>query len=267
MRCAGSSLIFSRRSLHEALQGVRRLGFSAVEVGTLEGWAHISPVQAHVDREAVRAELETELAASGLSAIAFNAGLRGSLEDQGAQLDALAAIAHAVGARTITIAGARGPGITAEESERLRQLVAIAAEHGVHLAVETHMGTLTEDPLVAALICRDIPGLALTLDPSHYWAGPAQGKGWEVVLPYVSHVHLRDAGFGGGKAIQVAPGKGVVDFAAVVAGLAAARVRPGFSVEYIDTLPVVGGGTVEEAARAMAALSETLLSPRDGCAL
>ncbi len=264
MRCAGSSLIYSRRPLHEALQGVRRLGFSMVEVGTLEGWAHISPVQARVDREAVLAELQTALSASGLSAIAFNAGLRGSPDDQGAQLNALAAIAHAVSARTITISVARGPSMSVEESERLRRFVAIAEEHGVHLAIETHMGTLAEDPTVAAAICRQIPGLGLTLDPSHYWAGPAQGKGWEVVLPYVQQVHLRDAGLGGGNAIQVAPGKGVVDFAAVVSGLAAVGVRPGFSVEYIDTLPVVGGGTVEEAARGMALLGERLLSPRDG---
>lgn len=258
MECAGSSLIFSKLPLREALQGVARLGFSTVEVGTLQGWAHVSPVQAAADRETVLRDLQEALSAAGLSAIAFNAGIRGDESEQRAQVDALAAIAKAVGARTITIPTAKGPGIPQGEPERLRPLVGIAQGYGVHLSVETHMGTLAEDPETAAALCREVPGLGLTLDPSHYWAGPAQGKGWEVVLPYVRQVHLRDAGFGGGAEIQVAPGKGSVDFARVVDALRKAGQRPGFSVEYIDTIAVKGGGSVEEAAAAIKTLVKDL---------
>lgn len=258
MECSGSSLIFSKLSLRDALQGVARLGFSTVEVGTLQGWAHISPVRAAADGPSVLRELQEALSAAGLSAVAFNAGIRGNAHEQTAQMDALAALAKAVGARTITIPTAKGPGIPQGEPERLRLLLDVVQGYGVQLAVETHTGTLAEDPETAVALCRLVPGLGLTLDPSHYWAGPAQGKGWGVVLPYVRQVHLRDAGFGGSAEIQVAPGKGSVDFAAVVAGLRTAGQTPGYSVEYIDTIAVKGGGSVAEAAAAMKALVQDL---------
>ena len=43
------------------------------------------------------------------------------------------------------------------------------------MTIETHIGQVTEDPAVAAEIARRVPGLGLTLDPSHYYAGPLQG--------------------------------------------------------------------------------------------
>lgn len=254
MDCAGSTLIFSRLPLAEALLGLSRIGFSTVEVGAVEGWAHLSPVRAARDQDAVLTELREGLAGAWISAIAINAGLRGTETEQREQALALCRIARAVGAGTLTIPAAAGPGIPPGEADRLRSLVGIAQGYGVKLAVECHMGTLAEDPATAADLCHAVPGLGLTLDPSHFWAGRAQGKGWEVVLPYVRHVHLRDAGFGGWQEIQVAPGKGAVDFVGVRDALRSAGQHPTFAVEYIDTIPVGNGGSAEEAALAMRSL-------------
>lgn len=114
---------------------------------------------------------------------------------------------------------------------------------------------MTERPDAAALLCGEVPALRLTLDPSHYWAGPDQGRGWWACIPFVAHVHLRDAGLGGWPQIQVWPGRGAVDFGAVHEALREAGYEGARSVEYIDTLPVgaaEGGGGAAEAAAEMA---------------
>src|SRR5262249_9976546 len=54
-------------------------------------------------------------------------------------------------------------------------------------------------PAVAVELCEKVPGLGLTLDPSHFINGPHQGAGFDEVLPFVRHVHLRDTGKATGK--------------------------------------------------------------------
>ena len=60
-----------------------------------------------------------------------------------------------------------------------------------------------------AVLCERVPGLGLTLDPSHYIAGPHQGKNYDQVFPYVRHVQLRDTGRGPNQ-FQVRVGQGEV---------------------------------------------------------
>jgi sugar phosphate isomerase/epimerase len=81
------------------------------------------------------------------------------------------------------------------------------------------MGTLTEDPGTAVELCERVPGLGLTLDPSHYIAGPHQGKSFDQVYPYVRHVHLRDTGHGANQ-FQVRVGQGEVEYGRIVSQLA-----------------------------------------------
>src|SRR5690606_29232024 len=88
----------------------------------------------------------------------------------------------------------------------------------VQLTVETHVGQLTEDPAAAVTIAQKVSGVGLTLDPSHYYAGPAQGRGLEAVLPHVRHVHLRDAGRSWSE-IQMPVGEGILPFDDVLAAL------------------------------------------------
>jgi sugar phosphate isomerase/epimerase len=68
-------------------------------------------------------------------------------------------------------AAAKGSDLPAEVA-RLTDWVKVARSEGVILTVETHSDTLTADPAGAVELCRRVPGLGLTLDPSHYVAGP-----------------------------------------------------------------------------------------------
>ena len=257
MRVAGSALTFSREPLGEALAALRRLGFECVELAALHGWAHIDPSRLADDPEAETAAVRLALARAGVRAVGINAGLGAAAAAQRQRrAHALFRLAAACGIPVVTLpAGPAADGAAAAAGD-LRPLVHAAAQYGVTLAVETHIGAVTQDPAAAAALCRAVPGLRLTLDPSHYWAGPAQGLGWEAAVPYVAHVHLRDAGLGGWPEIQSWPGRGAVDFPAVDGALRAAGYAGARAVEYIDTLPVSGGGTAAEAAVEMARRAE-----------
>ena len=81
-----------------------------------------------------------------------------------------------------------------EEVKRLKSIGTDAFRKGLVLALLTHSQTLTADPQVAALLCRSVPGLGITLDPSHYLQGPNPNVDFDCVFPYVQNVHLRDTG-------------------------------------------------------------------------
>ena len=57
------------------------------------------------------------------------------------------------------------------EVKRLTQLCRLAEAEGVILSVETHASKMTADPARALDLCHRVPGLGLTLDPSHYVVG------------------------------------------------------------------------------------------------
>ena len=255
-RLAASSLTFSHLPLEPALEALRGLGCTAVELAVHEGWAHVNPSALAGDPQLVESTAEA-VRRAGLRAVALNAGLRtADAETARRQAAALADLAHRLGARILTLPAGRDLGAA---TGWLAPLLATVQARGVTLAVETHIGALTESPEAAVALCRALPGLRLTLDPSHYWAGPAQGRGWEAVLPLVVHLHLRDAGRGGWPEIQMAPGTGEVDFAAVLADLRRSGYEGALAVEYIDRLPVAGGTTAADATVAMLERARTWL--------
>jgi sugar phosphate isomerase/epimerase len=78
-----------------------------------------------------------------------------------------------------------------------------------------------------------VPGLGLTLDPSHYISGPHQGKNYDQVLPFVRHVHLRDTGRAPGQ-FQVRVGQGEVEYGRIIAQLARYDYERVLSVQIYD---------------------------------
>jgi sugar phosphate isomerase/epimerase len=86
---------------------------------------------------------------------------------------------------------------------------------GLVLTVATRNGTLTEQPAIALELCRRVPGLGLTLDPSHYVNGPYQDDCYDDLFPYIKHVHLRDTGRGPGK-FQVRIGQGEIEYGRII---------------------------------------------------
>jgi len=114
------------------------------------------------------------------------------------------------------------------EIERLQQLVEIASLEGCLVALKTQIGCMTEDPDTAVVLCDNVQGLGLALDPSHYVTGPRQGRDYAKVMSYVYHLHLRDSTKSN---LHVRVGQGEVDYSRLISQLAAANYSRALSVQ------------------------------------
>ncbi len=217
MFVACSTQCFGRSSLEDALRVVAELEFNKFDVAIHEHGRQLRPseVAADVGHAAARLRL-----GPGLTPAAFSVEIDApSPAEHDRQFHAVCRLARvsAVPLLTLTPAGA-DTGLDAEV-RRLTHLARLAEAEGVMLTVATLTGTLTESPEAAVELCQRVSGLGLTLDPSHYIAGPNQGKNYDQVYPYVRHVHLRDTGRGPNQ-FQVRVGQGEVEYGRIVAQLA-----------------------------------------------
>jgi sugar phosphate isomerase/epimerase len=100
-----------------------------------------------------------------------------------------------------------------EEIDRLRTLVDIGLQHGVVVGIATEAGRITDTPETVGSLCKNVKGLGVTLDVSHYIYNLPKPKSYESILPYVCHVWLRDTTQ---KTFQTRIGQGIVDFGRLV---------------------------------------------------
>ncbi len=228
MIVACSTLCFGKYPFERALQTIAELGFSKVDVAIHQAGPHLTPSEVAADVHTVAGRLRL---GPGLTPCAFSLSADG--HDPDGQLAAVCRLARLTSVSVVTIAAApAGTGLDAE-ARRLKELTALAARDGVVLTVDTRMGTLTETPEGAVELCKRVPGLGLTLDPSHYVAGPNQGASWDAVYPHVRHVHLRDTGRGPNQ-FQVRIGQGEVEYGKIISMLARHRYDRVLTVDIHD---------------------------------
>lgn len=138
------------------------------------------------------------------------------------------------------------------EIERLRELVRIASMEGCLVALKTQIGCMTEDPDTATVLCDNVKGLGLSLDPSHYITGPRQGRDFSKVMPYVTHVQLRDSTK---NEMHVRVGKGEIDYGRLVSQLAHEKYDRALTVH----MPPIEGLEHRAELRKLRLLLESLL--------
>jgi sugar phosphate isomerase/epimerase len=189
--------------------------FSKLEVVLDENGPHLRPsdVLADVSGAAQRIRIGPSLSPAAFALQVGDPAAAGEL------LRGVCRLARSTLVSLVTVAAAPVDTPVDAEVKRLRGLLRLAEAEGVVLSVATRMGTLTEIPDVAVELCQRLPGLGLTLDPSHFIAGPHQGAPFDVVYPYVRHVCLRDTGRGPGQ-FQVRVGQGEVEYGRIVTQLA-----------------------------------------------
>lgn len=117
-----------------------------------------------------------------------------------------------------------------EEVERLQKLVDIAEAEGVRVNVRSQLGCLSEDPDTLMVLCNNVDGLGIALDPSVYITGPAQGRSLDKILKYVCNVYLRDSR---PDAFQVSVGQGEVDYGKLVTQLAREKYDRAMTVHMV----------------------------------
>jgi sugar phosphate isomerase/epimerase len=210
---ACSTLCFARLPLERALRLIGELEFSKLDVAIHERGPHLRPSQVAAD---VNQAAQMIRIGPSLTPAAIDLAIEARNDKEAAlQWKAVCKLARISTVSVLTTAAsAVGVGIDVEV-ERLRKLVHLVNSEGLVLTVATRIGTLTEQPATALELCRRVPGLGLTLDPSHYVNGPHQGGSYDELFPYVKHVHLRDSGRPAGK-FQVRVGQGEIEYGRII---------------------------------------------------
>ena len=170
----------------------------------------------------------------GLVPAAFNVEIEADDEEEyHRQFRAVCRLARLSAVPVITVRPAAATVPLDAEAARLGKLVRLADADGVLVCAATVAGTHAGTPRDAVRLCEKAPGLCLTLDPSHYTAGPHQGHNYDEVFPYVRHVHLRDTGRGPNQ-FQVKVGQGEIEYGRILAQLARCRYGLALAVDIRD---------------------------------
>ncbi len=247
---AATSRCFLSMPLDAALVQLADLEYTDVELMIHETDGHMKPseVLADFDRVATICRQTHRLTLTSFSV---------EIEEPNEELyyrqfAACCKLAKATKVVTITVrASELGTPFNAE-IERLREMSAIAAHTGVRVGLLTEAGRMTQDPDTAAVLCDNVKGLGITLDPSHYIYGPQAGANYDNLMKYVYHVRLRDTNK---TALQVRVGQGEIEYGRLVNQLTKARYDRALCVD-VAPLP-----DVEQLAemRKMRLLLESLL--------
>ena len=213
MIVAASTRCFSNLSLTEAFQRLVDLEFISVEIVVHESGGHLKPSEVHANLEAAIHACRHTLR---LTPVAYSIDIEAPEELYYQQFASCCKLAKATKTVTVIVRSAELGTPFNAEVERLRELVRIAAEESVVVGLLTETGRMTQDPDTAVVLCNSVKGLALTLDPSHFIAGPHQGGRFDQVMKYVCHVRLRDSSK---EELQVQVGKGLVEYGRLIAHL------------------------------------------------
>ena len=211
--CA-SAECFPDLSPADVLQSLVDLEYTSVELPIHESRGYLKP-------SAVAGDLDRAVAlcrdTHRLNVAALSVDIQASGQLYYEQFAACCRLAKAVKVVSIVVPSSELGTPFNEEVERLRKLVEIASLDGGVVALKTQIGCMTKDPDTAVVLCDNVKGLKLTLDPSHYITGPHQGGSIEKLMKYVQHVHLRDSAK---QELHVRVGQGEIDYGKLIGQLA-----------------------------------------------
>jgi sugar phosphate isomerase/epimerase len=232
MFVACSTLCFAREPLETALLQIAELEFDKFELALAEDGGHIRPSEACDNPELAIGRLRQgpSLIPSSIY-VDLGAGPPSSMTWK--RFEGLCRLAKSLSVAVLTLHASGTETPIDEEVKRLTTLASYAQREGLVLALLTHSQTLTGDPQAAVELCQAVPGLGLTLDPSHFLQGPHPSADFDMVFPFVQNVHLRDTGAAPGE-FQVRVGQGRVDYARVVTQLQRYGYNRSLTVSIVD---------------------------------
>ena len=197
----------------EVVEAFVDLEFTTVEIALREDGSPLSP--SRIDAEFDKA-IHLARRSHRLEVCSYDVHIDATGDQYYEQFEAVCRLGKATKVVTLTVpSGELGTPFN-EEVERLQKLVELAETEGVRVAMKAQIGRLSEDPDTVKVLCDNVKGLGLTLDPSHYLCGNHSGKNIEKIMPYVFHVHLRDSKK---DQLQVRVGQGEVDYGRIVTQL------------------------------------------------
>jgi sugar phosphate isomerase/epimerase len=249
---AAASDCFPDLPLDAALERLVGLEYTHVEIAIHEAGGQLRPSQ-------VAANLEQAVAACRgdthrLTPAAYSVDIQAPGPEYYRQFEACCKLAKATKVVSITVPAAELGTPFNEEIERLRELVRIGSLAGVLVSVKTETGRMTEDPTTAGVMCDNVKGLGITLDPSHYVLQRPRTVNYDGLLKHVCHVQLRDTSK---EQFQVRVGQGEIEYGRLVTQLGKVHYKRALSVHIVDQ----PGSQVDHSAemRKMRLLLESLL--------
>ncbi len=201
------------------------LEFTTIEIALRENGGPLSPSRIKDDPEGV---VRIVRDSHRLDLCSFDVYIEATGDEHFSQFSDICGIAKATKVVTLTVpSGELGTPFN-EEVERLQELVRIAESQGVRVAMKSQIGRLSEDPDTVKVLCDNVRGLGLTLDPSHYYCGPYRNKNLEKIMPYVFHVHLRDSKK---DQLQVRVGQGEIEYGRLITSLQRVKYDHALSIQ------------------------------------
>jgi sugar phosphate isomerase/epimerase len=205
--------------LVEAIERMGDLEYSAVVIDISDGSTQISP-------DAVAGNLEKAIGicrdTHRLDLAGYSIDIRATGDQHYEMFNAICKLAKATKVVSITVPSAELGTPFNEEVEHLRRLVKFATVEGVLVSMRTQVGRLSQDPDTIKVMCDNVKGLGVTLDPSAFIYESVARKGYESLLPYVYSVELRDTS---PDDFQVRIGRGSVDYSRLVTYLSRSDYR------------------------------------------
>lgn len=246
MRISCSTTIGHRLSLDKALDRIKDLGFTDVDLLMAHGWAHVSPRDLVDDFDAASSAVQKSARDRGLRITSLNVAFSGPLygrseEDRKRRAAEATGVMNLMAALGIQVAAIQPGGrphaiadnvLIERAAESWGELTRIAKENGRTVALELHTGSPFDSPDAARELLNRVPETKFAFDPSHL-----VGEGIDVhlvgwILEAAAQVQLRDARSG---RVQVQYGTGTIDFDWILEKLNARGYGGYVAVEYLDT--------------------------------
>lgn len=231
MFVAASTECFPKRSMKDSLSALLDLEYTAVEL-IISNDHDLKPADITADLNKAVAVCQDIYR---LNIAAFDVRIEADDNKKFEHFAACCQLAKAVKVVTLTVpSGEQGTPFN-EEVETLREYVKLADKQGVRVALKTEVGRLASDVDTIKVMCDNVEGLGVTIDPSHFICRPNGPISYDRLIPYVYHVRLRDTK---PDQFQIRVGQGDIDYGKLVDQLATANYNRALTVD-IPPMPEV----------------------------
>lgn len=248
-RLACADFTFPLLPHEQSLQLISMLEFQGVDIGLFEERSHLWPSREFESTASSARQLRQKLGDLGLQAADIFLQMAGDFEPY--------AINHPEAPRrdkargwflhALDYAGECGcghltalPGVffDAEPNDvslvrardELAWRVEQAQEHDIVFGVEAHVGSLAPDPKSAEQLVRDVPGLTLTLDYTHFTRLGMPDSEVQPLVAHASHFHARGARH---NRLQESLARNTIDYRGVFGAMQATGYRGWIGIEYV----------------------------------
>lgn len=231
MIVAASTECFPDLPLPDVYEKLVDLEYTGVEVSIDEEGPHLKPSEVH---ESLDKAIALCRDIHRLDMVAYKVAPAPG-PDYYDHFQACCRLAKATKVASITVPSAELGTPFNEEVERLRKLVDLATEESIVVSIKSEIGCLTEDPATVVVLCDNVKGLGVALDPSHYVSGPHNKRGFDNLISYTYNVYLRDTSE---SELQVRVGQGEIDYGKLINQLSREKYARALTV-HMEELPDV----------------------------